>query len=149
MSTSKACPHLAKGNKLYIKQHVISVSHLLLMCSVMWQQLWQKQWRFLTHNLQPVLANAAEMLWDDECTVFLGKTLCSRKLYLQGLVWLHRRGTSTQLAYCHVSFLSLVWRSFIYFDNGICFANVSPSCSSLCCPTMACWWSPSSYPCTR
>lgn len=81
MSTSKACPHLAKGNKLYIKQHAISVSHLLLMCTVMWQQLWQEQWRFLTRNLLPVLANAAEMLWDDGRAVSLGKTWCSRKPY--------------------------------------------------------------------
>lgn len=93
MSTSKACPHLAKGSKLYIKQQIIFVFHLLLMCSVMWQQLWQEQWRLLTRNLQPVLANAAGMLWDDGRTVSLGKTLCSRKPDLEGLIWLHRQGT--------------------------------------------------------
>lgn len=92
MSTSKACPHVAKGNKLYIKQHIIFVFHLLLMCSVMWQQLWQEQWGLLTCNLQPVLANAAGMLWDDGHAVSLGKTLCSRKPYLQGLIWLRRQG---------------------------------------------------------
>lgn len=88
-------------------------------------------------NLQLVLANAVEMLWDDGHAVFLGKTSCYRKLLLQDLIWLHRWGTSTQLAYCHVSFLSLVWRSFIYFDNGICFASISLSWFNLCCPTMA------------
>lgn len=149
MSTSKTCPHVAQGNKLYIKQHIIFVFHLLLMCSSMWQKLWQEQWRFLTRNLQSVLANAAEMLWEDGHAVSLGKTLCSKKPYLQGLIWLHRWGTSTQLAYCHISFLSLLWRSFIYFGSGICFASVSPSCFSLCCPTMAGWCSPSSYLCTR
>lgn len=42
-----------------------------------------------------MLENAAGMLWDDGHAVSLGKTLCSKKLYLQGLIWLHRQGTHT------------------------------------------------------
>lgn len=141
MSTSKTCPHLAQGNELSIKQHIIFVFHLPLKCSVMWQQLWQEQWRFLTHNLQSVLVNAAERLWDNGHAVSSGKKFCSGKPYSQALIWLHRQGTSTWLGYCQLSFLSLGWRSFIYFDNGICVSSVSSSCFSLCCPTAACWCS--------
>lgn len=133
MSTLKTCPHQAQGSKLYIKQHIIFACHLPLMCWAMWQQLWQEQWRFLTRNLQSVLANEAERLWDEGHASLQAKSYALEnltKLNLQGLIWLRRQGTSMQLGYCQLFFLSLGRRSFIYLDSGICFSNVSSSCFS-------------------
>lgn len=101
MSISKACPPLVQGNEFYIKQHISFVSHLQLICSVMWQQLWlwQEQWRFLTCNLicagkcsreavgqwTSSLSKQKVMLWKDLLTRF-NLALQTRGFHVAGIL---------------------------------------------------------------